>query len=179
SEVFSTAEDNQPSVEVHVLQGEAETVYSPGARTLGRFQLVGIPAAPRGMPQIEVTFDIYANGIVHVAAKDLGTGKAQAMTMTGRRALPAEVVERMIGDANIDVVVVASSQKVVASSQKDVRAAREDLQAELIMRLFKSAWGAGKKALRARRSAYEESRRSAYEEDRKSVVEGKGRSSGA
>src|SRR6267154_1512354 len=69
SEIFSTAEDNQPSVEVHVLQGEAETVYSPGARTLGRFQLVGIPAAPRGLPQIEVTFDIDANGIVHVAAK--------------------------------------------------------------------------------------------------------------
>jgi molecular chaperone DnaK len=99
SEVFSTAEDNQPSVEVHVLQGEAETVYSPGSRTLGRFQLVGIPAAPRGMPQIEVTFDIDANGIVHVAAKDLGTGKAQAMTITGGTALPKEEMEKMMKEA--------------------------------------------------------------------------------
>ncbi|HEU5002944.1 MAG TPA: molecular chaperone DnaK [Actinomycetota bacterium] len=99
SEVFSTAEDNQPSVEVHVLQGEAETVYSPGARTLGRFQLVGIPAAPRGMPQIEVTFDIDANGIVHVAAKDLGTGKEQAMTITGGTALPKDEMEKMMREA--------------------------------------------------------------------------------
>src|SRR5438132_6139836 len=99
SEIFSTAEDNQPSVEVHVLQGEAETVYSPGSRTLGRFQLVGIPAAPRGMPQIEVTFDIDANGIVHVAAKDLGTGKAQAMTITGGTALPKEEMEKMMREA--------------------------------------------------------------------------------
>jgi molecular chaperone DnaK len=97
--VFSTAEDNQPSVEVHVLQGEAETVYSPGSRTLGRFQLVGIPAAPRGMPQIEVTFDIDANGIVHVAAKDLGTGKAQAMTITGGTALPKDEMEKMMREA--------------------------------------------------------------------------------
>src|SRR5207245_1606116 len=99
SEIFSTAEDNQPSVEVHVLQGEAETVYSPGSRTLGRFQLVGIPPAPRGMPQIEVTFDIDANGIVHVAAKDLGTGKAQAMTITGGTALPKEEMEKMMREA--------------------------------------------------------------------------------
>src|SRR6184192_1752254 len=99
SEVFSTAEDNQSSVEVHVLQGEAQTVYSPGVRTLGRFQLVGIPPAPRGMPQIEVTFDIDANGIVHVAAKDLGTGKAQAMTITGGTALPKEEMEKMMREA--------------------------------------------------------------------------------
>src|SRR5439155_21086184 len=96
---FSTAEDNQPSVEVHVLQGEAETVYSPGSRTLGRFQLVGIPSAPRGMPQIEVTFDIDANGIVHVAAKDLGTGKAQAMTITGGTAPPKEEMEKRMREA--------------------------------------------------------------------------------
>jgi molecular chaperone DnaK len=99
SEIFSTAEDNQPSVEVHVLQGEAETVYSPGARTLGRFQLVGIPPAPRGMPQIEVTFDIDANGIVHVTAKDLGTGKAQAMTITGGTALPKDELDKMMREA--------------------------------------------------------------------------------
>jgi molecular chaperone DnaK len=99
SEVFSTAEDNQPSVEVHVLQGEAETVYSPGARTLGRFQLVGIPPAPRGVPQIEVTFDIDANGIVHVAAKDRGTGKEQAMTITGGTALPKDELDKMMREA--------------------------------------------------------------------------------
>ncbi len=99
SEIFSTAEDNQPSVEVHVLQGEAETVYSPAVRTLGRFQLVGIPPAPRGMPQIEVTFDIDANGIVHVSAKDLGTGKEQAMTITGGTALPRDEIDRMVRDA--------------------------------------------------------------------------------
>jgi molecular chaperone DnaK len=99
SEVFSTAEDNQASVEVHVLQGESQTVYSPGVRTLGRFQLVGIPPAPRGVPQIEVTFDIDANGIVHVSAKDLGTGQEQAMTITGGTALPREEMERMMREA--------------------------------------------------------------------------------
>jgi molecular chaperone DnaK len=99
SEIFSTADDNQPSVEVHVVQGEAETVFSPGIRTLGRFQLVGIPPAPRGMPQIEVTFDIDANGIVHVSAKDLGTGKEQAMTITGQTALPKDDIERMMKEA--------------------------------------------------------------------------------
>ncbi|MGH2707790.1 MAG: molecular chaperone DnaK, partial [Actinomycetota bacterium] len=99
SEIFTTAEDSQPSVEVHVLQGEAETVYSPGSRTLGRFQLVGLPPAPRGMPQIEVTFDIDANGIVHVSAKDLGTGKEQAMTITGGTALPRDEIDRMVKEA--------------------------------------------------------------------------------
>jgi molecular chaperone DnaK len=99
SEVFSTADDNQPSVEVHVVQGEAETVFSPGVRTLGRFQLVGIPPAPRGIPQIEVTFDIDANGIVHVSAKDLGTGQEQAMTITGQTALPKDDIERMMKEA--------------------------------------------------------------------------------
>ena len=99
SEVFSTADDNQPSVEVNVLQGEAETVASPGVRSLGRFNLEGIPPAPRGVPQIEVTFDIDANGIVNVSAKDKGTGKEQAMTITGGTALPKEEIERMVADA--------------------------------------------------------------------------------
>ncbi|MFN2609809.1 MAG: molecular chaperone DnaK [Actinomycetota bacterium] len=99
SEIFSTADDNQPSVEVNVLQGEAETVYSPGVQTLGKFNLEGIPAAPRGIPQIEVTFDIDANGIVHVSAKDKGTGKEQAMTITGGTALPKDKIEEMIRDA--------------------------------------------------------------------------------
>ncbi len=99
SEVFTTADDNQVQVEVHVLQGEAETVFSPGARSLGRFQLTGIPPAPRGMPQIEVTFDIDANGIVNVSAKDTATGKEQAMTITGGTALPREEIDRMMQEA--------------------------------------------------------------------------------
>ena len=80
SQVFSTAADNQPAVSIHVLQGERE--MAGDNKTLGRFELVGIPAAPRGMPQIEVTFDIDANGIVNVSAKDLGTGKEQAIKIT-------------------------------------------------------------------------------------------------
>jgi molecular chaperone DnaK len=99
SEIFTTAEDNQNQVEVHVLQGEAETVFSPGARSLGRFHLEGIPPAPRGMPQIEVTFDIDANGIVNVSAKDLATGKEQAMTITGGTALGKDEIDRMVKDA--------------------------------------------------------------------------------
>ncbi|HEX9776133.1 MAG TPA: molecular chaperone DnaK [Actinomycetota bacterium] len=99
SEIFSTAADNQTSVEVHVLQGEGEMANSHGVRSLGKFQLVGVPPAPRGMPQIEVTFDIDANGIVNVSAKDLATGKEQAMTITGGTALPKEDVEQMVKEA--------------------------------------------------------------------------------
>jgi molecular chaperone DnaK len=97
SEVFTTADDNQPSVEIHVLQGEREFVSDN--KTLGKFMLTDIPPAPRGMPQIEVTFDIDANGIVHVSAKDLGTGKEQSMTITGGSALPKDDIEQMIKDA--------------------------------------------------------------------------------
>ncbi|MCL6095473.1 MAG: molecular chaperone DnaK [Actinobacteria bacterium] len=97
SEVFTTAEDNQPSVEIHVLQGEREmAMYN---KTLGKFQLVDLPPAPRGIPQIEVTFDIDANGIVHVSAKDRATGKEQSMTITGQSSLAKEDIERMIKDA--------------------------------------------------------------------------------
>ncbi|MEX2486919.1 MAG: molecular chaperone DnaK [Nitriliruptoraceae bacterium] len=97
SEVFTTADDNQPSVEIHVLQGEREFVSDN--KTLGKFMLTDIPPAPRGVPQIEVTFDIDANGIVHVSAKDLGTGKEQSMTITGGSALPKDDIEQMIKDA--------------------------------------------------------------------------------
>jgi molecular chaperone DnaK len=97
SEIFSTAEDNQPSVEIHVLQGESEmAAYN---KTLGKFQLVGIPPAPRGMPQIEVTFDIDANGIIHVSAKDLGTGNEQQIKIEGGSGLKPEEVEQMIKNA--------------------------------------------------------------------------------
>jgi molecular chaperone DnaK len=97
SEIFSTAEDNQPSVEVHVLQGEREmAAYN---KSLGKFQLTGIPPAPRGMPQIEVTFDIDADGILHVTAKDLGTGKEQAIEIKGGSGLDESEVEQMVKDA--------------------------------------------------------------------------------
>src|SRR6188474_821076 len=97
SEVFTTAEDMQPSVEIHVLQGEREmSMYN---KTLGKFQLVDLPPAPRGVPQIEVTFDIDANGILHVSAKDLGTGKEQKITISGQSALAKDDIDRMVKDA--------------------------------------------------------------------------------
>ncbi len=97
SEMFTTAEDGQPSVEIHVLQGERE--MAGGNKTLGKFQLVGLPPAPRGVPQIEVAFDIDANGIVHVSAKDSATGKEQSITITGQSAMSPEEIERMVADA--------------------------------------------------------------------------------
>jgi molecular chaperone DnaK len=99
SEIFTTAADNQTQVEINVLQGEGETVQSPAVHSLGRFNLVGIPPAPRGVPQIEVSFDIDANGIVNVTAKDLATGKEQAMTITGGTALSKDEIDRMVKEA--------------------------------------------------------------------------------
>jgi molecular chaperone DnaK len=99
SEIFTTAADSQTQVEINVLQGEGETTQSPAVRSLGRFNLVGIPPAPRGVPQIEVAFDIDANGIVNVSAKDLATGKEQAMTITGGTALGKDDIDRMVQDA--------------------------------------------------------------------------------
>src|SRR6201986_2965131 len=97
TEVFTTAEDMQPSVEIHVLQGEREMAnYN---KTLGKFQLVDLPPAPRGVPQIEVTFDIDANGIVHVAAKDRATNKEQSMTITGQSTLDKDAINQMVKDA--------------------------------------------------------------------------------
>ncbi len=99
SEIFTTAADNQTSVEIHVLQGERE--MAQGNRTLGRFQLVGIPPAPRGVPQIEVAFDIDANGIVNVSAKDMGTGKEQKITITASSGLSKDEIDNMVKDAEV------------------------------------------------------------------------------
>src|SRR4051794_9034133 len=111
SEVFTTAEDNQPSVEVHVLQGESEmAMYN---KTLGKFQLVGIPPAPRGMPQIEVSFDIDANGIINVSARDLGTGNQQQIRIEGGSGLKEDEVQQMIRDAESHAEEAAKLKAVV------------------------------------------------------------------
>ncbi len=99
SQVFSTAADSQPAVSIHVLQGERE--MAPGNKTLGRFELVGIPPAPRGVPQIEVTFDIDANGIVNVSAKDMATGKEQSIQITASSGLSKEEIDKLIKDAEL------------------------------------------------------------------------------
>ncbi|MEE9417015.1 MAG: molecular chaperone DnaK, partial [Acidimicrobiales bacterium] len=101
TETFTTAEDNQPSVEIHVIQGERE--MSQYNKTLGKFQLVDLPPAPRGVPQIEVTFDIDANGIVHVAAKDRATNKEQSMTITGQSSLDKDTIDQMVKDAEAHI----------------------------------------------------------------------------
>jgi len=99
SEIFSTASDNQPGVEIHVLQGERQ--FSKDNKTIGKFHLTDIPPAPRGVPQVEVTFDIDANGILHVSAKDLGTGKEQKITITASSGLSKEEIEKMRKDADL------------------------------------------------------------------------------
>jgi molecular chaperone DnaK len=118
SETFSTATDNQTSVEVHVLQGERQMARDN--RTLGRFHLVGLPPAPRGLPQIEVTFDIDANGIANVSAKDVATGKEQKITISGSSGLDKNDVERMVKDAEAHAAEDQSRRELIdARNQAD------------------------------------------------------------
>jgi molecular chaperone DnaK len=140
SETFTTAEDNQPSVEVHVLQGESE--MAAFNKTLGKFQLVGIPAAPRGLPQIEVTFDIDANGIINVSAKDLGTGNEQQIQITGGSGLKDDEVEQMVRDAEAHADEARrlrelaearnGGETLIYSTEKSLKEHRESLDEETI-----------------------------------------------
>jgi molecular chaperone DnaK len=127
SEIFTTAADSQPEVEIHVLQGER--AMANDNKSLGRFKLQGIPPAPRGIPQIEVTFDIDANGIVSVSAKDLGTGKSQQVTITGGTALAQDDIDRMVGDAEAHAADDAERKETAeARNQADHTAYQIDKQ---------------------------------------------------
>ena len=116
SEVFSTAADNQNAVDIHVLQGERD--FSSDNRTLGNFQLSGIPPAPRGVPQVEVTFDIDANGIVSVSAKDKATGKTQSITITGEGSLSDEEIQKMVDDAKVHEDEDREKKKIIEIRNK-------------------------------------------------------------
>lgn len=154
TEIYSTAVDNQTSVEVHVLQGERE--MAAGNKTLGRFQLNGIPAARRGVPQIEVTFDIDANGIVNVSAKDLGTGKQQQITISGSTALSDDEVDRMVKDAEQhaeedarhkeEVEVRNNAESLVAATQQTLDELGDKVSAD-VKSEAESAIGEAKTAL--------------------------------
>ena len=154
SEVFSTAADNQTSVEIHVLQGEREMARDN--RTLGKFHLVGIPSAPRGMPQIEVTFDIDANGIVNASAKDLGTGKEQTITITSSSGLTDDEISNMVDEAEShaeedkkrrgEVELRNQADAAVYTTEKTLSENREKLSAEDISSI-ESALEEAKKAL--------------------------------
>jgi molecular chaperone DnaK len=138
SQIFTTAEDNQTSVEIHVLQGERELARDN--RTLGRFHLIGLPSAPRGMPQVEVTFDIDANGILHVAAKDMATGKEQNITITASTGLTEQDIQKMVKDAELnaeedkkrreDIEVRNQLDNLVYGTEKTLNESRDKLNAE-------------------------------------------------
>ena len=147
SQIFSTAADNQPSVDIHVLQGERE--MADGNKTLGRFELSGIPPAPRGVPRIEVTFKIDANGIVHVSAKDLGTGKEQKITITSSGGMSNEEIDRMVKEAEThaaedkkrkeEVEVRNNADSLVYQAEKAINEVGEKADKALVEKVQKAA----------------------------------------
>ena len=156
SQTFTTAEDNQTSVEIHVLQGERELARDN--RTLGRFHLIGLPPAPRGMPQVEVTFDIDANGILHVAAKDMATGKEQNITITASTGITEQDIQKMVKDAELNAEedrkkkeeVEARNQldNLVYGTEKTLNESKDKLGAEDIASV-ESALSSAKEALKS------------------------------
>jgi molecular chaperone DnaK len=158
AEVFSTAADSQPSVEIHVLQGEREMAHDN--RTLGKFHLVGIPPAPRGIPQIEVTFDIDANGILNVSAKDRATGKSQAITITASSGLAKEEVERKVKEAEAHAAEDKKKREVV-----DLRNQADNLAYSVEKTLAENRAKVGEAEAKAIEEALAEVRKAAEGED--------------
>jgi molecular chaperone DnaK len=171
SQVFSTAADNQPSVEIHVLQGERGIASEN--KTLGRFTLDGIPPAPRGIPQIEVTFDIDANGILHVGAKDLGTGKEQSISIQKPGGLSDAEIERMVKDAELhaeedkkrkeDVEIRNNAEALINAAEKTLKeagdVATEDQKSKVnaaIEDLKKALEGKDSEAIKSKTEALQE-----------------------
>jgi molecular chaperone DnaK len=150
SQVFTTAEDSQTSVEIHVLQGEREMARD--SRTLGKFHLIGIPPAPRGIPQVEVTFDIDANGILHVSAKDLATGKEQNITITASTGLSEDEIKKMVSDAEThaeedkkrkqEIEVRNQLDNLIYSTEKTLSDSKDKLSADDIRSMEDALTGA-------------------------------------
>jgi len=189
SQIFSTATDNQPAVSIHVLQGERKIASQN--RTLGRFDLVGIPPAPRGVPQIEVTFDIDANGIVHVSAKDLGTGKEQKIRIESSSGLTKEEIERMQREAqeheeedrkaleraearnNLDTLIYSTekslkefsdkvSEKDKANIEEELKKAKEALKSDDIVNIKKATDSLNQAAHKLSEIVYQQTAKSAH-----------------
>ncbi|MBI4541934.1 MAG: Hsp70 family protein, partial [Gemmatimonadetes bacterium] len=188
SEIFSTADDNQTTVEIHVLQGERDMAIDN--RTIGKFQLTGIPPAPRGMPQIEVTFDIDANGILHVSAKDKATGKEQKIRIEASSGLSDKEIERMVHDAEVHASEDQARREAIETRnrldamvydvEKNAKEWSDRLEAPVRERLDKAVDGA-KKALRTGdaaeiRKATEELQ-AAYSEAGRSLYQAQGAAS--
>lgn len=194
SEIFSTAADNQPQVEIHVLQGERKMAVD--SKTIGRFRLDGIPPAPRGVPQIEVAFDIDANGILHVTAKDLGTGKEQKITITASGGLSKDEIEKMRRDAeahagddakrredaetrNIAENMAYQTEKVMKESGDKLSAARKEPLEKALQELREALKAGDTEAIKSRQQALNEIMQAASQELYQNVGANKGAAPGA